>query len=709
MHMQKEIFLRKEITLDKEAKLSKRGFPALVLLFLLATALGACEAGRIVISSQSKASTLLTDGCNLATQEGCEEGYECQDSMYTPDGVGTCVPIDCTLAPCPEDWTCQSGKCVPNTCDEDKQCPNGWSCQFGICVPEVCTDNDQCPPGWSCYGGKCAPDSCALDEHCPPGWRCQAGKCVPETCTDNSQCPPGWTCHGNECVPPLCTEDSHCPPGWICRANTCVPLVCIDGKPCPPDWVCHPDDGCLPSCNGGKLCPPGWTCHPDGLCRPDDLLVTWKDTGLSGTTLPLAWTGGRLVIGTSAGNTGQVHFFNPSGGALSSSADVGALTGLATVGNSGRVVFTNMHRISGMDLASTLGNACARSDGILTHNASFPYGPTLLSVGNDDGTGNWRFAVPVVDTQGFAWNDHRLLAYLPSAADLANRCVQTTEFQWGPAAPLAWLPGVSTAQPQLVVLQRQIAGERDDHHLGSVRIWDNTASAWTANVSTREFELVFTRVIGMAVDKDNVWIAAQSNDVSRLHRGPRLGGIQGFQTSVTFCSPPALGTDGSAYVVVQPAPDCEPPVVCPNKDYEIHRYRPDMSGGYNHFPLIGTLSQQAFAAVGSPLLGQPVGSNPAEVYVVTTGGTVHAFRADTLAPLWVVRLLNSANQPIRVHPTAQPVLNGNRLWVMGTQGELRSVLVNSNGLSRSARWPKMHRDNCNSNSHLTTSASVNCF
>jgi hypothetical protein len=104
-------------------------------------------------------------------------------------------------------------------------------------------------------------------------------------------------------------------------------------------------------------------------------------------------------------------------------------------------------------------------------------------------------------------------------------------------------------------------------------------------------------------------------------------------------------------------------------------------------------------SVGSPLLGHPGGTSqdsasPAEVYVVTTTGTVQAFDTTTatLEPRWV------QNLGIRISPTAQPVLVGSTLWVVSSSGEVRGVQVNSNGLSRSAQWPKAFRDNCNSSS-----------
>ncbi|MCL2627038.1 MAG: hypothetical protein FWD46_09560, partial [Cystobacterineae bacterium] len=39
---------------------------------------------------------------------------------------------------------------------------------------------------------------------------------------------------------------------------------------------------------------------------------------------------------------------------------------------------------------------------------------------------------------------------------------------------------------------------------------------------------------------------------------------------------------------------------------------------------------------------------------------------------------------------------GHTLWLVGTRGEVAAVRVNSNGLHRTAQWPKHLHDNCNS-------------
>jgi hypothetical protein len=201
-------------------------------------------------------------------------------------------------------------------------------------------------------------------------------------------------------------------------------------------------------------------------------------------------------------------------------------------------------------------------------------------------------------------------------------------------------------------------------------------------------------------------------------------------------SPAAVDSAGRAYVVVHTGTD----------SYELWRFGKDVLQGDERTCLVGSLcangqlclgigsqargttgacqsapERRALAMgeapVGSPILGEPVGKNPAEVYVVTTAGPVLAYRADTLKLLW------TQNLDIHVAPTAQPVLTGNMLWVAGigeavnqrltgslATGEVRGVQVDSNGLSRSALWPKAFRDNCNtSNAFSSPSIWPSCF
>jgi len=213
-------------------------------------------------------------------------------------------------------------------------------------------------------------------------------------------------------------------------------------------------------------------------------------------------------------------------------------------------------------------------------------------------------------------------------------------------------------------------------------------------------------VIGMAANQNNLWISAKENDGSRLRRHAWMGtGSNGYPMLIGQASPPALDKDGQAYAVVQRLTD--PPW---QSDYEVRLYAANITDSHAFIRTGPTIIPRTAPPVGSPILGEPVVSGDVpELYVVTTKGHVYAFRTDTLASVWP----RPVELGIDVARTAQPVLKNNRLWIVGTRGEVRGVPVNSKGLSRSAQWPKMHRDNCNSNSYLTAPPPapelVNCF
>jgi outer membrane protein assembly factor BamB len=140
-------------------------------------------------------------------------------------------------------------------------------------------------------------------------------------------------------------------------------------------------------------------------------------------------------------------------------------------------------------------------------------------------------------------------------------------------------------------------------------------------------------------------------------------------------SPAAIGSKGRAYVV-----DIH------DSGYRLHSFEWDADEPHADSLLFSE------APIGSPLLGEPIDDGPAEIYVVTNNGTVRAFDADSLALLWTEAL------GIPISHEAQPVLVGNTLWVVGLQGQVRGVRVDSNGLNREAPWPKAFRDNCNTSS-----------
>jgi hypothetical protein len=245
--------------------------------------------------------------------------------------------------------------------------------------------------------------------------------------------------------------------------------------------------------------------------------------------------------------------------------------------------------------------------------------------------------------------------------------------------------------------------------------WDDVDSAWPSpGMHGFATTVVKTTVVkSIAATSTNYWMTdineAPGGRSANVARGGSVAlkddAHMGYQYSMTDVGAVALDAGGRAYVVVESTID--------GKNYEFRRYAHNMTS-YKDLQKFWVVPKDQnnlnVPPVGSPILGEPRGNSPAEVYVVMTNGTIYAFDAESLTLRWTRQLLRSNGQPLDIAPTAQPVLHGNRLWLVSTQGELRGIVVNSNGLSKTAQWPTMHRDNCNSNSHVSTAISLpSCF
>jgi hypothetical protein len=199
---------------------------------------------------------------------------------------------------------------------------------------------------------------------------------------------------------------------------------------------------------------------------------------------------------------------------------------------------------------------------------------------------------------------------------------------------------------------------------------------------------------GLAAADGNVWLSGEGlqrwDFAAKLNSPTTPSPLVNVQSTKT--SPAAVDHQGRAYVVVQIG-----------SGYELRRFAAQANSSSPE--AFAALPGHVLGSVGSPLLGQPMGDDsPAEVYVVTTSGTVLAFRADTLAPLWTMEL------GLNISSVAQPLLVGNVLWTVGLRGEISALRVGSQGLNRSAHWPKAFHDNCNTSSRQATALNMpGCF
>ena len=315
-----------------------------------------------------------------------------------------------------------------------------------------------------------------------------------------------------------------------------------------------------------------------------------------------------------------------------------------------------------------------------THSAAyFERGLSLMSLSP------LRYAAPAETA-----TDSVLVAYTPFAA-AAQRCVGSGTID----RPFA-LTTAQTDKNEVLVAYGSLYGNTLKTLVFDGSQWKN--GNWTANsVSTGTLN-------GVALDSDgDVWLSADTASTMAALQAWRQwdpNPIQpyGGPNSYNFF-PAVLDSQGRAYVV--------------NYNMQAKEYQLHLINTINSSNNIGVTipTGNATGMVGSPLLGQPPSGNnaDAEVYVISNNGRVFGYKSSDLSRLWTVDL------GFVISNTAQPVLvphvdGGGTMWVVGFEGQVRGIRVNSHGLNRSSPWPKAFRDNCNTSNRLVSPMNMpNCF
>jgi hypothetical protein len=214
------------------------------------------------------------------------------------------------------------------------------------------------------------------------------------------------------------------------------------------------------------------------------------------------------------------------------------------------------------------------------------------------------------------------------------------------------------------------------------------------------------KISGISVGKtEDLWVSSPDTDAGLVRIVWETPAPLEKDMSRPY-SPAAIDEEGNVYVV-KALP------VLQGGNFLLEKYPPDATNNSDAIPASDVITAAAGAPVGSPLLGQPSpiydedgeihDEYPAEIYVVTKNGTVYAFDMN-------LNLLWELETNIGISPAAQPLLVGNTLWIVGTQGQVRAVRVNSNGLNQKALWPKHLKDNCNTGNAKSSAAELPaCF
>jgi len=381
---------------------------------------------------------------------------------------------------------------------------------------------------------------------------------------------------------------------------------------------------------------------------------------------PLVVSNGRVVFAAGSG----LYFFEvgPCSMEATSPIQTGATQGpMVALGNSGKLAAVLGGRGQGQRLALVEGWGIVPGgpgEGCLQgSNVNYERGLSLLSFPATSGSGTpWRLAATA---NGASDNQTRLVAYILED-EASPRCVSSPEFPFPASIPTAQKANAEVVSVHIFHLSE---------FYRAVRLWHFEGNAWTLTQTFLNSTPIGNPTSMAIAGENTVWL-----------------------TDIFEASPVVVDSRGRAYFVGKNAG---------SRGYQLQRYAAEAELGYWGAQPEATSVELSTPPVGSPLLGEAMGEQPEEVYVVTTGGKVLAYRAERLGePLWTESL------GFNILPEVQPVLvadtqgGGGTLWLIGAGGQIRGLRVGSAGLNRTAHWPKAFRDNCNTGSRQVNAGNM---
>lgn len=173
-------------------------------------------------------------------------GFQCPVNQYKVEVNGQCSckedprpPCNCNDVgcPCPENWTCVDGTCMPDTvtcnggCDSNPGCcPPGYTCRDDFCYG--C--DMPCPPGTVFYSdgqGGCGCRKIGCNDCTSAGCECPAGQeCVNGGCVESCNCHPPLRCVDGECIhdDPCEAFNPPCGEGMVMDSECNCVDICMD-------------------------------------------------------------------------------------------------------------------------------------------------------------------------------------------------------------------------------------------------------------------------------------------------------------------------------------------------------------------------------------------------------------------------------------------------------------------------------------------------
>ena len=285
---------------------------------------------------------------------------------------------------------------------------------------------------------------------------------------------------------------------------------------------------------------------------------------------PLATTNGRLLFGTSLGDTeanSSLYVFDTTACALLGSLHTGAVQGPMVALGGDALVALALGRggpagrntpclalvdVEGAKLGFIYDNSsmdCAAGVGGSSANAVFDKGLFLVKRGNKYGVDNWRLGAPAN-----AGNASFLVAYEPHTSTTARRCNTATCGCWGDTTR-------DTGAPISPFLLTPVQGIGLDNLKDFITIHETTstwARSWFFCETCLDWDLWHNEELqtfrnpsglaggGIVNDREQMWLSG--NGLQRIYWSEKPEVVLGEHWRT---SPAAIDGTGRAYVVVQ--------------------------------------------------------------------------------------------------------------------------------------------------------------
>jgi hypothetical protein len=159
---------------------------------------------------------------------------------------------------CPQDHTCNNGKCELTACVNGASCSSD-NCRVTACA-STCSFTSECPQDHVCNNGKCELSACVSGGSTCTSDRCRITGCT-SSCSNNSECPNDHTCNNSKCELTVCVNGANCDSNrcYVINNPTPVPTpspVVVVGcnDPCVNNSDCRSQDQICVDTVTGKRC-----------------------------------------------------------------------------------------------------------------------------------------------------------------------------------------------------------------------------------------------------------------------------------------------------------------------------------------------------------------------------------------------------------------------------------------------------------------------